>query len=164
MSLRDIEADSIRSFVQDCADQGLLSGRVLDFGCGKMPYREIVEKAGGDYVPYDRMHFPGSTAGMDLGSDREHGPFDAILCTQVIQYHPFPLLFLRSLPEFDVLLLTGPTNWPVVEGDDLGRLTASGADRLLKEAGFTDVDVRYRAWVQFEHESWPLGWQAVAKG
>jgi hypothetical protein len=182
-SLRGIEHASIRAFVQKAADLGYLSGRVLDYGCGKQPYRDIVEAAGGTYFGFDLPWLPANVSdeivepGLDMstalrdGYDTafyswaiEHGYFDAVLCTQVIQYVPLTietraghhenmndwLMNLRILMDEDseTLVLTYPTNWPEVEPEDLHRFTKAGMERLLKEAGFEIVlhEERARTW------------------
>ena len=45
--LTRLERDSIRAFVMSAGAEGYLSGRVLDYGCGRMPYRKIVLNRGG---------------------------------------------------------------------------------------------------------------------
>lgn len=167
MSLRSLERDSIQYSVQRAADDGLLSGKVLDYGCGRSPYRWIVEQAGGHYVRYDRRDFPAS---LDGGFDAIREPttedrFTAVLCTQVIQYVMFPSLLLDKLhgllePEHGWLVMTGPTNWPVVEMEDLHRFTITGVRWLMTVAGFKEVAVGSRAEVSFESEPWSLGWWA----
>jgi Methyltransferase domain len=151
-SLRGIEHKSIRDFIQRAADLGYLSGRVLDYGAGRMPYREIVIEAGGDHWVYDSHTFPGSTVaegfiGHDFNWQAER--WDAILCTQVVQYLPRPRRTLREIrnhlygpatdPRHGHLVLTYPTNWPEVEPEDLHRFTKAGMERLLTEAGFEIV-------------------------
>ena len=150
--LRTIERESIRAFVQSAADDGYLDGRVLDYGCGKQPYRDIVEAADGEYVGFDREFFPGNVSAEDIGSLDKESPeegtgFNAILCTQVVQYIPmaeFPagefLSFLKWLiVDHGYLVMTYPTNWPEVEPEDLHRFTKAGMERLLTEAGFEIV-------------------------
>jgi hypothetical protein len=44
MSLRDLERGSIRAFLE--SNQDKFGGRVLDFGSGQQPYRDVVIKAG----------------------------------------------------------------------------------------------------------------------
>lgn len=158
MTLRELESASIRAFVQSAADEGYLSGRVLDYGCGRQPYRDIVEAAGGEYLPFDRVDFPASCAEQDWGDDdAEIGPLDAILCTQVIQYIEDPFALLQRMPSLlgglrhvdlggGCLVMTYPTNWPEVEREDLHRFTKAGMERLLTEAGFTIVRHERRAW------------------
>lgn len=173
MSLRDLERESIRAFVQDSADAGLIRGAVLDYGCGRQPYRQIVEReilAGNAsaYVPYDRMSFPGSTVHTDVGPEHPlDDRWDTILTTQTIQYVRNPARFLLdlkfALKPGGVLLMTGPTNWPLVEKADRQRFTPAGIEALMGDAGFTQVGVKQRAHAVFEGEKWPLGWSAVAK-
>ncbi len=167
--IRKLERLSIRDFVQECADDGLLNGRVLDHGCGKSPYREIVERAGGDYWGWDHPGNPGYVATTEgsvyhMGDDPPLGPFDAIICTQVVQYVRSPRRFLYdlrfSLRRGGWLLMTGPTNWPIVEKEDRHRFTAEGIRLELKDAGFSQIEVDYRATVTHDGESWPLGWWA----
>lgn len=111
LTLRDLEARSIRDFVQSAADDGYLSGRVLDYGCGKQPYRDIVEAVGGRYFGFDLPHFPANVSlkrvvpdGYDMAVEArddsdtalhswaaQYGYFDTVLCTQVIQYVPLTI-------------------------------------------------------------------------
>lgn len=151
--LRTIERKSIRAFVQRAADDGYLSGRVLDYGCGKQPYRDIVEATGGEYVGYDSPQYGGSVVTEEIGDDRV-GRFDwqAILCTQVLQYVHHVAVMLRGFKtdlqeEHGHLVLTYPTNWPEVEPEDLHRFTKAGMERLLVEVGFEIVLHERRAWI-----------------
>jgi SAM-dependent methyltransferase len=148
MDIRDLERDSIRRFVQDAADGGYLRGRVLDLGCGLEPYRSIVVRAGGDYHGYDRPDLPGAVDDAENGSEglTSVDGWDAILCTQVIQYVPAPLPWLREIRSAlrcrkhgGYLVLTGPTNWPEVETADLHRYTLAGIKHTFDLAGFEVV-------------------------
>jgi hypothetical protein len=184
-TLREIESESIRAFVQSAADRGCFAGRVLDYGSGKQPYRGVVESVA-EYVPYDRMSLPGSCATTDVGNDHpltmlRGVQWNAILCTQVVQYVPGYVRQGRhagvqvdgvtelledmhyALVPGGCLVLTGPTNWPVVEPEDLHRFTVKGIVARLQSAGFTDIVCDYRAGVTFEGAEWPLGWGAMAR-
>lgn len=172
--LRTIEKDSIRAFVQKAADEGYLSGRVLDYGCGKQPYRDIVEAAGGEYVGYDRSVFPANVGGEDMFMENlgNYQKWDTILCNQVVQYVPIEqdteegdglqgmLSWICSLLQwYDMdqqdpprmiqkrghLVLTYPTTWPEIELEDLHRFTKAGMERLLVDAGFEIVKHERRA-------------------
>lgn len=178
-SLRDLERASIRDFLSGQAEEHLC-GRVLDYGCGTQPYRDLVK---GDYHAWDSPKFPGSVIGhaplphhvtlpswteLRLHPERHQDrKFDAIVCTQVIQYVPNPLDFLHDrlrplLKKDGRLLLTGPTNWPMVEREDLWRFTAPGITKLLLNADLEVELVYERASVDFQGERWPIGWAAVA--
>jgi hypothetical protein len=160
--LRQKEAESIRAFVQSAASDGLLSGRVLDYGCGQQPYRDIVEKAGGEYVGYDRVEFPGNVSAQDVGFVGEANwlwQFSAVLCTQVVQYVPDVPALLESFrlaleDAHGHLVLTYPTNWPEVEPVDLHRFTKLGMTRLVEEAGFEIVRHDWRH--GFYHDGLPF--------
>jgi SAM-dependent methyltransferase len=160
--MRELERASIREFVE--ANAILMSGRlVLDLGCGLQPYRDVVERAGGKYVGFDRPYFSGSVVSDPVGmSPTTASSWDIVLCTQVIQYVKQPgewLLEIRdSLSADGCLLMTGPTNWPVVEQEDLRRYTPAGITYELEQAGFSEVKVSPRA----SRNGFLLGWGAVA--
>jgi hypothetical protein len=129
-----LERASLRAFVTRHRHE--FRGRVLDYGCGlpstcaaPEPYRAIVEGQGATYVPYDVA-----------GYDAPVGPFDAILCTQVIQLVEAPVACLRRLRELTrskgVLLITFPTAWEerATMVDDDHRFTARGMARALGHA------------------------------
>lgn len=166
-TVRSLERESIRAFVESCAP--LLTGRVLDYGCGKQPYRDVVEQAGGEYVPYDRADFPANVSGEDLGDDRVfHRDFDAVLCTQVAQYWPTPENQLRWLNDSVAaggwLVMTFPTNWDEVETADLFRYTAQGMGHLLSLSGWTVERMERRAEITLGGFRFPLGYGVVARG
>lgn len=154
-------------FLRENAAEHFAGCSVLDYGCGKQPYREIVEQAGGDYEGYDQPFFPGSTVQEPVGT-RQSG-YDTIICTQVIQYVDGTQYFLEELWDYlsdmrGTLLMTGPTNWPIVEEDDLYRFTPNGIRELLAPTLlWANIEVGERAHVEFEGERWPIGWWAKAK-
>jgi hypothetical protein len=177
MGLRERERESIRAFVERAAEDGFLRGKVLDYGCGRQPYRAIVEAAGADYCAYDLASFPGNVSGVDIDECVDDvWAFDAVLCTQVLQYVPLygPKQDLRALLA-DIhsaliqrkghLVLTYPTTWPEVEHEDLVRFTKSGMERLLEEARFALVRHEPRALVAMTEDGEPLyaGYGAIAR-
>lgn len=171
--LRTIERESIRAFVEQAGIDGYLSGRVLDYGCGKQPYRSLVESFGAEYMPYDHSSFPANVSEEDVGDQPFIWPevdYDAILCTQVVQYIPLvrygeePGRSLQGrLTNFRLaltvqsghLILTYPTNWPEVEPEDLHRFTKAGMERLLTEAGFEIVRHEPRFFARLYSEDVP---------
>lgn len=161
--IRTIEKPSIEVFVQDAADCDYLSGRVLDYGCGEQPYRYLIERSiFNAYIGFD-------PAVPDYSDDwRPKGPFDAILCTQVIQYLEYPQDVLRefkqSLRNGGHLVITGPTSWPIVEANDYWRFTPNGAVRLLERCGFSISITSRRGDFAFGNDNrWCLGWGIVAR-
>lgn len=169
MTLRELERESIRAFVQSAADEGYLSGRVLDYGCGKQPYRDIVEAAGGEYEGFDSPTLPANVSGREHKIDWDSS-WDAILCTQVLQYVVDYLSLVNGWPYWfgeggGYLVLTYPTNWPEVEPEDLHRFTRAGMERLLTEAGFGIVrhEPRAVAAVTVDGENLYAGYGVVAR-
>ena len=161
------ENESIRAFVELHAE--LLAGSVLDIGCGRSPYRDIVEGAGGDYVGFDRASLPANMSGTDIGPDLHDLPpasFDAVLLTQVIQFHedPFELLLdcRRLLRDRGALVMTGPTCWPEVNPEDLFRFTRQGISLMLREAAFDIAACVERRLFDLGEVKLAYGWGVVA--
>lgn len=165
--LSAIERESIRKFVQQAAADGHLSGRVLDYGCGRQPYKAIVEAAGGEYVPWDDKGFIGGSVGT-VGPDYPlEEPWDAILCTQVVEYVPnvSDLLsrFGAALSAISgALVMTYPTTWPELPGD-LHRFTKLGMEKLLAAQSLIVMRHEMRAALPFDGFELPLGYGVVAR-
>jgi SAM-dependent methyltransferase len=149
-TVRQLERGSIRDFMQ--RHRQYLKGRVLDFGAGKQPYRDLVD---GEYVPYEK------------GENLPEGEFDALMCNQVVQYLPNPPLqisrFARMLRPGGYLAMTYPTNWDEVEQEDYWRLTRSGMERILGNAGFRILVHERRAEIDLGGFKFPLGYGVVAQ-
>lgn len=130
----------IEHFLSCCG--GHFSGRyVLDYGCGKAPYREIVERNGGNWAGWDHVEYPGNVSGRNIGASvnpLQVGPrVDVVLSTQMLQYVPDPhRLLLEMRGKSDKLIMTYATNWPEIEPWDLHRFTRGGMEHLLRTAGW----------------------------
>jgi SAM-dependent methyltransferase len=167
-TLREAEASSIQHFIEN--NVGLLVGDVLDYGCGKQPYRDIIVAAGGVYHGYDRPGYAGSTVKVKVGEDWPLGRkrfWGAILCNQVIQYLSDPRQILCSF--YDALgpggwlVMTGPTNWPEVEPVDTWRFTTEGIGRLVDVTGFHQVTAVSREQMRINDIVLSLGWGVVGQ-
>jgi SAM-dependent methyltransferase len=175
-SIREMECVSIRRFVESCSEH--FTGRVLDYGCGKRPYQDIIEAAGGSYFGHDDDTYAGA---LDFVRDqkamgsvyywtgtpfREAAEFDAILCTQVLQYVPDPRILLAAfrygLKEGGFLAMTYPTSWEDFEEGDLWRFTKQGMTRLLVDAGFVIERHYSRSQVELDGFAFRLGYAVVA--
>ncbi len=160
--LSEVENSTIREFVRSCGDH--LGGSVLDYGCGKQPYRTIVEDHGGTYVGYDRKEFGGNVSGRDIG--KLGGEFDAILCTQVLPYVHEVGEALFDLREMLItggrLILTYSAAWPVIR-DELWHFTKIGMEALLEQAGFTVERHDLRHDLGFDGWSVPMGYGALCR-
>ncbi len=160
--LSQVENESIRDFVQSCAPH--LGGRVLDFGCGKQPYRDIIEAEGGEYVGFDRKAFAGNVSGKNIGALT--GEYDAVVCTQVLAYVQSPGETLMALHTWlrigGVLILTYPSAWPVIR-DERWHFTQLGMDWLVTDAGFTVERHELRHSLGFDGFSVPMGYAALCR-
>lgn len=143
--VRSIERGSIRAFLEERLH--FIRGNVLDYGAGHQPYRDLLE-TNGIYHPYDKREFPCSKTTQDVG-DLDQYTWDTVVCTQVVQYLPRPVVALSALhsrmsPDGH-LLLTFPTVWEEIEDGDLYRFTAAGMRRLLHDSGFRVLEMVERA-------------------
>jgi SAM-dependent methyltransferase len=101
------------------ANQNALSGKVLDVGCGQMPFRSLladqVEYTGIDIADADSFGMTRSPSIIEFNGRDIPFPdnqFDAILCTEVLEHaeHPESLIaeMLRVLRPGGNLVLTVP--------------------------------------------------------
>lgn len=164
LTLLDVE--SIRKFVLSVEAEGYLGGAVLDYGSGRQPHRDIIEAAGGEYVPFDSPSFPCSIASTDTTELARGRKFDAVLCSGVLQFVDDVPEFLRHLRTWlypdGVLVLSYTTNWPEVNHEDLHRFTRTGMDGLLIDAGWTVLRHERRATIHAHGYEWALGYGVVA--
>ena len=129
--VRQATRAAIRRFVNRYRE--LLTGRVLDYGCGKIgtcaipqPYRSLLAQ-GTDYHGWE----PGD-------APPKAGEWDSILCTQVVQNIENPDYvieeFCHYLKPRGYLVMTYPTAWEEIE-TERWRFTKAGAWLLCHEAG-----------------------------
>jgi hypothetical protein len=149
-TIRQIERASIRTFME--THRAYLKGRVLDFGCGKQPYRDLVE---GEYI------------GINEGDLLPEGLFDVVMLNQVSQYLRDPAGtfkgFARRLRSGGHLVTTWATNWEEIEDADLFRFTLSGMRRVLEDAGFELKAIARRAEVMVGNFKFVLGYGCIAQ-
>jgi len=170
-AIRELERKTIAGFLTDNRDK--FKGQVLDIGCGKQPYRNLIESFGGTYHGYDRAHHAGSVVTEDVGEYWDIADeVDTVMMTQVWQYIPPHVLLDMlcklssgdwSLKRGGWFVATGPTNWPVVEAEDLWRQTTTGVLSILEVAHFVEITVEPRFTIDYGGESWSCGWAATAK-
>lgn len=125
----------------------LLSGKILDIGCGAKPYKDLflyqesytgidIENPGHDHKNEAIDAFYN---GKDIPFENEK--FDSILCSEVIEHVFEPLYLLkeanRVLKPNGHLLLTCPFIWNEHEMPyDCARYTIPGITSIMENAGF----------------------------
>ncbi len=127
--------------------QGLVAARVpagarvLDFGCGSMPYRQLVESAGASYVGADLGTDASVSIAADGGLPVGSGSVDAVLSVQVLEHVRDIDRYLgeahRVLPSGGTLLLSTHGNWLYhPHPEDHRRWTRTGLIYDIEQRGF----------------------------
>jgi SAM-dependent methyltransferase len=115
------------------------AGRVLDYGCGGSPYRQMF--AG----EYHRADLGGNNLDFTFGPDArlpaDIGGYDCVLSTQVLEHVFDPVTYLSEAfrvlrPGGLLLLTTHGTFEDHACPHDYWRWTADGLSRLVESAGF----------------------------
>jgi SAM-dependent methyltransferase len=155
--------DAIESGLDQYAANG---GRALDVGCGGKPFRAHLESRGMRYTSLDTQQQPGMTTDFICAIDGDlpsalgagtrgaggesrssFGPFDLILCTEVLEHvadWDTAWVNLRSLlAPGGVLILTCPFIYPLHEEPyDFYRPTAHAIRHWADKSGLEIVEQR----------------------
>ncbi len=124
-------------------------GRVLDAGAGTLQFKSLLSSFGEHYESLDIRTDPN---GIDHVGDIQdmpeigEGEYDTVFCNQVLEHLPSPASALREMNRIlkrgGVLILAAPHLSRLhEEPNDYYRYTAYGLDYLLKEAGFTRIEI-----------------------
>lgn len=127
----------------------LLSGTLLDIGCGKMPYKSWILESS-DVRQYLGLDFPGGIYARqqmpDITWDGMHIPLqneviDCAIATEVLEHSPEPERLLREtyriLKVDGLFFFTVPFFWPLHDIPyDEYRYTPFALKRHLRNAGF----------------------------
>jgi len=130
-------------------------GKLLDSGCGKMPYKEyllkhsnIQEYEGLDIesaLEYEQGTKPDFTwNGITMPFENES--YQTCIATEVLEHCPEPKIFLnevhRTLKKDGVLFFTVPFLWNLHETPhDEYRYTPFSLERILKECKFNKIEI-----------------------
>lgn len=131
------------------------SGKLLDVGCGKMPYKEYIMKNSSvtEYVGldiesaliYDKKISPDFTwDGKKMPFDKN--AFDCAFATEVLEHCPEPEVVLREvyrvLKPGGFFFFTVPFLWNLHEvPNDQYRYTPFSLERHLLNTGFSDIEI-----------------------
>lgn len=121
--------------------------KLIDYGCGNVPYKSFFEKHINEYI------------GADLGKNAnaliqlkpegeiplENGKIDLVLSTQVLEHVDNPHLYLteaaRILKDDGRLIITTHGYWMYhPDPQDFWRWTSTGLKKIITEAGFEIID------------------------
>jgi len=141
---------SLHTHIKKIAAQ--LSGRLLDFGCGRKPYEHLFQV--NEYIGIDMEqtgHEHGSSK-VDIFYDGKHIPFpdnsfDSVFCSEVFE-HVFNLdevivEIKRVMKTNGNILITVPFCWNEHEVPyDFGRYTSFGIKHILEKNGFEVTELR----------------------
>jgi SAM-dependent methyltransferase len=157
-SLGNLDRYLIRSSILGAllSQREKLIGRLLDVGCGNMPYKKVLLESGGgkatEYLGLDLANNPVHQNQPDLLWEGEKIPLDSdsvdsALLTEVLEHVPNPDVILteimRVLRPGGKLFLTVPFLWPLHEVPyDNYRYTPFALRRHLEESGFTVMELR----------------------
>ncbi len=125
-------------------------GKLLDVGCGVMPYKELIKK-NGDIDEYIGMDLPNSevysTSQPDLYWDGyniplENSTIDSVLLTEVLEHCPEPQKVLRDINRVlkpnGVVVFSVPFIWYLHESPwDFYRYTPYAIEKMFKDTGYT---------------------------
>jgi len=127
-----------------------LTGRLMDFGCGSKPYRELFNVDEYIGVDFQNEGHPHINEQIDVFYDGKHLPFadsyfDSVLCSEVFE-HVFNLDEIlqeinRVLKEGGNILITCPFVWNEHEVPfDFARYTRFALKSILAKNGFEIIE------------------------
>jgi SAM-dependent methyltransferase len=130
----------------------LMSGIVVDLGCGEKPFKGEIKKLSKKYFGVEWPLTVHNKEEIDIYSNISKAlPFksdsvDTIVSFQVMEHLPEPFVFLkecrRILCKNGKIILTTPFMWGVHEAPyDYYRYTQYGLKYLLEKSGFRNINV-----------------------
>ena len=138
-----------------------LTGRLVDIGCGKKPYKDLLapyvtEHIGVDHQ--DTLHGKSNIDRFGTAYDipAENGEFDSAICTAVLEHLEEPEQALREchrvLKQGGAAIYSVPFIWHLHEEPrDFYRFSKYGLKYLFRKAGFEIVEIKALSgfWVTF---------------
>ncbi|MFD2823316.1 class I SAM-dependent methyltransferase [Lacinutrix iliipiscaria] len=158
LRIENLDRYYIRTSIFNALNESLpnFKGKLLDVGCGKMPYKQHILSHSGitEYIGLDIDTALIYEAGIkpDYTWDGVRMPFDdasfdSAFGTEVLEHCPEPEVILkevyRVLKPGGVFFFTVPFLWNLHEvPNDEYRYTPFALDRHFKNSGFKDIDIK----------------------
>lgn len=129
-----------------------VSGRLIDLGCGSMPYKSLIADRVNAYDSLDayphssELTYVGDIQNMSMIAAET---YDSAICLEVLEHVPDPFRaaaeILRILKPGGILVLSVP-HLSRLHGEphDYYRFTRYGVRRLLEKSGFTVLSLETR--------------------
>ena len=131
--------------------KNIFFGRVLDYGCGRQPYKEQLSKLFSEVVGIDIANkydkevflFEDSLIPLSLGK------FDCIVLFDVFQHLKDPDASIKNifntLNSHGYVYMTVPYIYPECDYSDFSRWTKIGITNYLESSGFSVISIEARA-------------------
>ena len=130
-------------------------GKILDSGCGSMPYKELI-LSNDKVVDYIGLDIEAGLNYEDVKADFlwngsimpfEDASFDVVISTEVLEHVPNPDAYLmevkRVLKSGGMFFFTVPFLMSLHEvPNDYYRYTPFALEMILKRVGFTDIEIK----------------------
>jgi SAM-dependent methyltransferase len=158
LTVANLDRYYIRTSIFNALNESLphFNGKLLDIGCGKMPYKKHILSHSGvtDYVGLDIESALTYDAGVKpdftwdgISMPIESESFDCAFGTEVLEHCPNPEVVMkevhRVLKPGGVFFFTVPFLWNLHEvPNDEYRYTPFSLERHLKNSGFTDITIK----------------------
>ena len=148
-------------------------GRLLDIGCGHMPFQELISKHVAQYETFDiEERVKGVTYVGDVQNMRTvaNGVYDSVICSEVLEHVPDPFRAVREihrvLKQNGVAIITVPhVSRLHEEPHDYYRYTKYGLRNLLESNGFEILGMEKRGGLfSFLGHQWSTFWVCLFWG
>lgn len=123
--------------------------KLIDFGCGDMPYKSLFLNKGIDYIPADISNNNNENLLIEKDGtvNVPNNTFQAVLSTQVLEHVDNPVAYLkeawRMLKHDGLLILSTHGYWMYhPHPHDYWRWTSEGLKKIIIEAGFELVSFK----------------------